>query len=56
VAAAIKADLQLEAEIIEGSRGEFTVWVGDTCVAKKDERGFPDERETVAAVRDALQR
>lgn len=54
MAALVKDELQLDTELVEGGRGEFTVWVGEACVAKKDERGFPDEREVVAAVRRAL--
>ncbi len=56
MAASIKDDLQLDTELVEGARGEFTVWVNETCVARKDEGGFPDEREVVAAVRQALAR
>lgn len=54
MAASLKDELQLDPDLVEGGRGEFTVWVDETCVAKKDERGFPDEREVVAAVRRAL--
>ena len=44
----------VDADLIEGSRGEFTVWVDDKIVARKDATGFPSEDETVAAVRSAL--
>jgi hypothetical protein len=54
VAALIKSETGLETEMIVGGRGEFTVWVGEETVAKKDASGFPDEVETVAAVRRAL--
>lgn len=54
MAASLKDELQIDTDLIEGGRGEFTVWVDETCVAKKDERGFPDEREVVAAVRRVL--
>lgn len=40
--------------LVEGKRGEYTVWVGDTLVAKKDWKGFPSERDVVAKVHDAL--
>lgn len=40
--------------MIEGNRGEFTVWVGDRVVARKDAGGFPNEDEIVRAVREAL--
>jgi hypothetical protein len=36
VAALIKDTLGIDAELSEGSRGEFTVWVGDEVVARKD--------------------
>ena len=54
MAAALKDQLQLDTEVVEGGRGEFTVWVGDACVARKDEHGFPDEQTVVATVRRAL--
>lgn len=53
MAAVIKKQLALETEIVEGSRGEFTVWVGDRCVAKKDREGFPEDAAIVEAVRQA---
>jgi hypothetical protein len=40
--------------LVEGKRGEYTVWVDDTLVAKKDLKGFPSEQDVVAAVRLAL--
>lgn len=54
MAAAIKKQLALETEIVEGSRGEFTVWVGNRCVAKKDRDGFPEDASIVEAVRRAM--
>jgi len=54
VAAALKDTLSLESDLMEGARGEFTVWVNDTCVAKKDEHGFPEDAAVVAAVRREL--
>lgn len=54
MAAFLKDELQIETELVEGTRGEFTVWVDEMCVAKKDERGFPDERDVVAVVRRAI--
>jgi Rdx family len=56
VAALIKEDSGVTAELVEGRRGEFTVWVDDEIVARKDERGFPSEESAVAAVRAALAR
>lgn len=40
--------------MVEGHRGEFSVWVGDRKVAQKDENGFPKEQAVVDAVRAAL--
>jgi hypothetical protein len=40
--------------MIEGGRGEFTVWVGKTRVAQKDANGFPEDDEVLAAVQKTL--
>lgn len=50
----IESETGLRPEIVEGGRGEFTVWVGKTKVAEKDSSGFPSDDDAVAAVRDAL--
>ena len=50
----IKKELGLEPEVVEGTRGEFTVWVGDAVVARKDAAGFPSDQEALAAVKQAL--
>jgi len=54
VAALIKQEVGIEVKIIVGGRGEFTVWVGDEAVAKKDASGFPADEEVMRAVRRAL--
>jgi hypothetical protein len=54
VAALIKAELGVESEVLEGGRGEFTVWVGDQVVAKKDMQGFPSDEDALAAVKQAV--
>lgn len=54
MAALIKKDTGLEPELVEGDRGEFTVWVGEKRVAEKDPLGFPSEKNVVAAVQQAL--
>jgi hypothetical protein len=54
VAALIKAETGIEPELVAGGRGEFTVWVGEETVAKKDAGGFPSDEEAVAAVRRAI--
>lgn len=40
--------------LISGKRGEFTVWLGDTLLARKDYNGFPAPEDVVAAMRKAL--
>jgi hypothetical protein len=54
VAALIRRETGIDTEIIEGGRGEFTVWVGEETVAKKDAGVFPADEEVVTAVRQAL--
>ena len=54
MAALIKDELGIDTDLIEGGPGEFTVWVGDGVVAKKDTQGFPSDEEAVAAVKQAL--
>lgn len=54
MAALIAKGAGVEAEIVAGDRGEFSVWVGEVRVAQKDRRGFPDETEVVDAVKRAL--
>ena len=56
MAAVIKAALGIEPELAEGGRGEFTVWVGDQVVAKKDSNGFPTEDDALAGVQRAMAR
>jgi hypothetical protein len=53
VAARLARDLQLSADIMEGRRGEFSVWVGGVKVAEKAGGVFPDDDDIVAAVRQA---
>jgi hypothetical protein len=50
----IEAETGIAPEIIEGSRGEYTVWVGDTKVAQKTADGFPTEQDTLTAVQREL--
>jgi hypothetical protein len=54
VAAELKKKLGVSATLIEGGRGEFTVWVGSTKVADKKDGDFPSEAEVVSAVQGAL--
>jgi hypothetical protein len=54
VAALIQAELGVDSELTEGGRGEFTVWVGDNVVARKDADGFPSDEDALAAVKRAV--
>ena len=56
MAALIKDQLGIDSEVSEGGRGEFTVWVGDKVVAKKDLQGFPSDEDALAAVKQAVTR
>ena len=44
----------LDAELVEGGRGEFTVWVGDRRVAEKTWMGFPSDADVLKGVRSVL--
>jgi len=46
--------LGVEPELIEGSRGEFAVWVGERRVAEKGWLRFPSDEKVLAAMRQAL--
>ena len=37
-------------ELESGDRGEFSVWVGGQCVAKKSASGYPDTDTVMTAV------
>ena len=50
----MKKELGVEAELLPGSTGEFTVWVGGRKVAKKGFFFFPKDRDIVRAVAGAL--
>ncbi|MDQ3665354.1 MAG: hypothetical protein M3410_01935 [Acidobacteriota bacterium] len=54
MAGLIKRELGVEPELIEGDRGEFTVWVGDRRVAKKGWVRFPSDQRILSAVQQAL--
>ena len=51
----LKRELGVEAELVEGSRGEFTVRVDDKIVAQKGWVRFPQDQKVLAAVRQALE-
>jgi len=54
VAALLKNHTGIEPDVIEGGRGEFTVWVGSTRVAQKDANGFPEDDQVLTAVQKSL--
>jgi hypothetical protein len=54
VAELIKQELGIQPELVEGDRGEFTVWVGDRMVAKKGWVRFPQDKKVLSAVQQAL--
>jgi len=54
VAAVLKEELELDAELVKGSGGIFEVSVDGKVVAKKGMIGFPSEIEVVDAVAKAL--
>jgi hypothetical protein len=54
VAALIADETSVTPELVEGRRGEFTIWVGDREVAAKSLKGFPADAKVLAAVKSAL--
>jgi hypothetical protein len=54
VAELIERELGVRPELVEGDRGEFTVWVGEQVVAKKGWVRFPSDQSVLTAVRQSL--
>ena len=54
VAEILQDEFKLDVDLVEGNRGEFTVWVDGNNVAKKIGDDFPPEEEVVTAVRKAI--
>jgi predicted Rdx family selenoprotein len=50
----LKRELGVETNLVEGDRGEFTVWVDEQVVARKGRFGFPEDMKVLEAVREAL--
>ena len=48
--AVLREELDVEAKLVKGSGGIFTVAVDGKVVAQKTWNGFPDEEEIVRAV------
>ncbi len=55
MAALLHDELDVEATLVKGDRGELSIWVGDLKVAEKTQLGFPDERDILHAVEAALE-
>jgi hypothetical protein len=55
VAEALKRELGVEADLVEGRWGEFTVWVSGRVVARRSWLRVPPEQEILSAVRQALE-
>jgi hypothetical protein len=53
VAAQLKQELGVSADLVIGNSGEFTVWVDSAKVAEKTAGRFPEPSSVVAAVRAA---
>jgi hypothetical protein len=51
VAAELKQAIGVDAQLLVGSSGEFTVWVDDQKVAEKKWGRFPSPEDVVEAVR-----
>ena len=54
MAAELKRNVGVDAELRVGGSGEFTVWIDDKLVAEKKFGKFPSPEECVAAVRAAM--
>lgn len=54
MAAELKRELGLDATLVVGGSGEFTVWLDDKLVAEKQHGQFPSPDDVVAAVEAAL--
>ena len=54
MAALLKTELGADVETVQGSVGEFTVWVGEKRVAAKGWLTFPADRKILDAVRSEL--
>lgn len=51
MAAQLKQDLDIDAELVVGSPGELSVWIdGDKLIEKRGSQ-FPEPRDVVAGVR-----
>ena len=54
MAALIKQDSGMDADLEPGGRGELSVWVDGKRVADKTVKGFPMDADLLKSVNDAL--
>ena len=54
MAAELKRQVGVDAQLLVGGSGEFTVWIGDKLVAEKKLGQFPSPDAVVVAVKAAL--
>ena len=54
MAALIKRELGIEAKLVEGKTGEFTVLVDDKVVARKGWVRFPGDAKILSAVQQKI--
>jgi len=54
VAAQLKRELGIDAELVVGDAGEFSVWVNDAKVLEKQWARFPEPADVIAVVRAAI--
>jgi predicted Rdx family selenoprotein len=55
VAALIKQEFDLDADLQPGGRGEFSVWLDAVKIAEKSRTGFPSDKALSEAVRKSLE-
>lgn len=51
MAAQIESELGLATQLVAGSPGELSVWIGDAQIIAKQGARFPDPADVVAAIR-----
>ena len=50
----LERELGIKTDLVEGGRGEFTVSVNETELARKGWLGFPKDEKILEAVKDYL--
>lgn len=54
MAAELKRELGLDAQLVVGNSGELSVWLDDKLIAEKKQGQFPSPDDVVAAMEAAL--